>query len=261
MSRDPYREPPRERWDRARLGAERERVEERERYVRGPGYRERSVEISERRGPREFEEERTQRRFIDDEPPRRAGGGPYMVEKERERDTYYTPRDRPTLLRRQSSLDTFDRRPLHFAERERYGPPAKYYPPAEDTRPGPPPLTPVHRLPPPKRYEREYYEEEEIDSRGFPERIKEREVIRRRRRSPDAQSKRSESSVTSTESSSSADETVVSSKSKKSAKSSKSSFPKKGTTRMPARLVDRRAIIAFGYPFEEEVRRGRVVTG
>lgn len=35
---------------------------------------------------------------------------------------------------------------------------------------------------------------------------------------------------------------------------SESPFPKSGKTRMPARLVSRRAIIDLGYPFEEEVR-------
>ena len=34
----------------------------------------------------------------------------------------------------------------------------------------------------------------------------------------------------------------------------KSEFPKKGKTRMPARLVSKKAIIDLGYPFEEEVR-------
>jgi hypothetical protein len=33
----------------------------------------------------------------------------------------------------------------------------------------------------------------------------------------------------------------------------KSEFPKKGKTRIPARLVSKRAIIDLGYPFEEEV--------
>jgi hypothetical protein len=33
----------------------------------------------------------------------------------------------------------------------------------------------------------------------------------------------------------------------------RSEFPKKGKTRMPARLVSKRAIIDLGYPFEEEV--------
>jgi hypothetical protein len=36
-------------------------------------------------------------------------------------------------------------------------------------------------------------------------------------------------------------------------KTGRSSFPKRGKTRMPARMVSKRAIIELGYPFEEEV--------
>lgn len=49
----------------------------------------------------------------------------------------------------------------------------------------------------------------------------------------------------STSSSSSSEQTTV---------SVRSEFPKKGKTRMPARLVSKKAIIDLGYPFEEEVR-------
>ena len=174
-------------------------------------------------------------------------------------------------MRRQSSLDTFDRKPLtRFVEREEYGPPARYREREEyheelyrdDVRP--PVLTPIplprtRALPPPRRYaERDFREYEEIkvaepdyygddDYRGVPERVREREIIRRRRRSRSKESKRSHSVRGSVRSGS------VSSSSSSEAETVRSEFPKKGKTRMPARLVSKRAIIDLGYPFEEEV--------
>ncbi|CCD45999.1 hypothetical protein BofuT4_P050170.1 [Botrytis cinerea T4] len=88
-------------------------------------------------------------------------------ERERERDDSPPPRragGRPAFLRRQSSLDTFDRKPLVRYEREaerlrdEYGPPAR----RPDVRP--PPLTPVplpraRGLPPPRRYAERDYDE------------------------------------------------------------------------------------------------------
>ncbi len=264
---------------------ERDRFEEREsNFLRAPGggrARERSVdEIYERRGPRGYEEDRYESRQYYDEGPRHAPERPFgrdrgpsvTIEKEREREFFEREPDplprrggnRPAFLRRQSSLDTFDRKPLtRFVERdvrEEYGPPARY---REDLRaPPPPPLTPIplprtRALPPPRRhYEREY-EDIEIaepdyygdDSfRGYPERVREREIIRRKRRSRSKESRASHSvrgSVrSSSTSSSSSEETTI---------SVRSEFPKKGKTRMPARLVHKRAIIDLGYPFEEEV--------
>ena len=297
MSRDPYyggggRG---ERWDterfaierdRNRLGSEtRERFEERDsRFLRSPGFgqaRERSVgEIYERRGPRGFEEDRYEKREYYDEPrmererPFGRDRGPNItIEKERERDYYASPSPprrpsgRPAFLRRQSSLDTFDRKPLtRFAEREEYGPPARYRE-REDYREElyredahPPPFTPIplprtRALPPPRRYaERDFREYEEIkvaepdfygdeDYRGFPERVREREIIRRRRRS-----RSKERSVRGSVRSDS-----VSSSSTSEVETVRSEFPKRGKTRMPARLVNKRAIIDLGYPFEEEV--------
>jgi hypothetical protein len=291
MSHDPYRSSADdlghgrsrggERWDterftieldRNRFGGERERIEERDsRFVRESGFgrpRERSVdETYERRGPRGFEEDRYERReYYDDEPRyqrepvrERERGPSITIEKERE---YYSPSPprrapaRPALLRRQSSLDTFDRKPLARFEREEYGPPARY---RDDVRP--PPLTPIplprtRALPPPRRYaERDYYEEIKVaepdfygddDFRGYPERVREREIIRRRRRSRSRESRSHRGSVRSSSrgsasNSSSGTETV------------RSEFPKKGKTRMPARLVSKKAIIDLGYPFEEEV--------
>lgn len=280
--------------DRDRFGRERERFEERDtRVTRGGGFggggfgggrgpRERSVdEVYERDrwGPRGFEDDRYERRERDyyDEPRYERERPPWererdprsiTIEKERERE-YYSPSPpqrapaRPGLLRRQSSLDTFDRKNTlsRFVEREEYGPPARY---RREEMP-PPALTPIplpktRALPPPRRYaEREYYDEIKVaepdfygdeDFRGYPERVREREIIRRRRRSR-SRSRSRESRVShsvkgsvrssSRSSSSGSFETV------------KTEFPKRGKTRMPARLVDKRAIIDLGYPFEEEV--------
>ena len=281
MSRDPYgygRGRGGERWDSERFEIERERnrfgTETRERFddreggfTRGGGrFREHSVDEADyRRGPRGFEDDRYERRTYYDEEPRferpigRDRGQSITIEKERE---YYSPSPprrqpaRPGLLRRQSSLDTFDRRPLaRFSEREEYGPPARIY--RDDARP--PPLTPIplprtRALPPPRRYAERDYEEIKIaepdfygddEYRGYPERVREREIIRRRRRSRSRESRVSRS--VRSESVSSEESSVVS-------EVVKSEFPKKGKTRMPARLVSVKAIIDLGYPYVEEVR-------
>ncbi|KAI9051221.1 hypothetical protein LZ554_005322 [Drepanopeziza brunnea f. sp. 'monogermtubi'] len=274
--------------------SDKDRFEERESgFLRGPGRggppREHSVdEIYERRGPRVFEEDRYESRQYHDDGPRylpererpfgRNRGASVTLEKERERDFLEREPDplplprrggsRPAFLRRQSSLDTFDRKPLtRFVDREQreeYGPPARY---REDFRAPPlPPLMPIPLPrtrglpPPPRRYHEREYDDIEIaepdhygdDSfRGYPERVREREIIRRRRRSRSRDShgtSRASHSVkdsvrSSSTSSSSSEETTI---------SVRSEFPKKGKTRMPARLVQKRAIIDLGYPFEEE---------
>jgi hypothetical protein len=271
MSRDPYyyyggggggggggRARGGDRWDSDRFEQERDRDS---RFARsGPAPRERSVdehyEHYERRGPRGFDDDRDRyekRIYYDDEP---RYSRDVTIEKERERE-YYSPSPprrqpaRPGYLRRQSSLDTFDRRPLaRFSEQEEYGPPARY-------DPRPPPLTPIplprsRALPPPRRYAERDYEEIRVaepdfygddEYRGFPERVREREIIRTRRRSRSRESRVSHSVRSSSASSrSSVDESV------------RSEFPKKGKTRMPARLVSLKAIRDLGYPYEEEVR-------
>ena len=260
--------------DRNRFGPEsRERFEERDsRFDRGGGrIRERSVdEVISRRGPRGFEDDRYERRTYYEDEPRferplgRERGQSITIEKERE---YYSPSPprrqpaRPMFLRRQSSLDTFDRRPLaRFSEREEYGPPARY---RENVRP--PPLTPIplprtRGLPIPRRYEELDYEEIRVaepdfygddEYRGFPERVREREIIRRRRRSHSRESRGTSRAGNSRVSESARSESVSSSGS--SVSEVRNEFPKKGKTRMPARLVSKKAIIDLGYPFEEEV--------
>lgn len=257
-----------QRWDSERFAMERDRarfIEREDRIARRP--RERSVdEIYERRGPRGYEEDRYRERVIeyDDQPqprfmrePPRQRGQEITIEREKEREVFQSPSPprrgnaRPGFMRRQSSLDTYDRKPFPRYDREEYGPPAR----REDfgPRPGsfiPAPLPVRRALPPPRRYERDfeeikiaepdYYGDE--DYRPYPERVREREIVRTRRRSRSIE--KSVRSSRSSSSSNSGTETV---------KSVKSEFPKKGKTRMPARLVSKRAILELGYEFAEEV--------
>jgi hypothetical protein len=259
MSRDPYGDRGPQRWDADRFTRETVRYEEdrspRQGSGLGPRPRERSVdEVYERRvsGPRGYEEDdRVRERIVydDDEPRYRPKRESVTIEKEREREVFNPPprrAPRPGLLRRQSSLDTFDRRPFPRYEREEYGPPAR----REDFRPAyePPPL-PRHRaLPPPRRYaerdfeeikisEPDYYGDEEY--RPYPERVREREIIRTRRRS---RSRSRESAKSSSSYSTISSEEVVVEK----------RFPRRGKTRMPAKLVSLKAIIELGYPYEKE---------
>ncbi|KAL7802284.1 hypothetical protein V8C44DRAFT_362322 [Trichoderma aethiopicum] len=222
-----------------------------------------------------------------------------VLEKERERDREYlrdpSPR-RPTLLRRQSSLDTYDRRPLprFLDQRDELPPPAR----REDIRREdllredyhapkytPIPLPKTRGLPPARRYDERFYEDIHVEHdhldeplpRYPAERIVEREIIRekekekdkvvkeKRSRSRDSRSTkrshhrrgRSRVSKSSSRSSSISSSSSSSSSSSggttvKSAKSSKSEYPKKGKTRIPLRLVSKRALIDIGYPFVEE---------
>lgn len=289
------------RWDTERFASERDRVrfaadrEERDsRFLRATGggghTRERSYDdVYERRGPRGYEEEREHydERDYYDSPRLQREREPELGrqrsttitmerERERERDDSPPPRragGRPAFLRRQSSLDTFDRKPLVRYEREaerlrdEYGPPAR----RPDVRP--PPLTPVplpraRGLPPPRRYAERDYDEIKVaepdfygdeDFRAYPERIREREIVRRRRRSHERRgsherrSHRSHSKESRSTATRSVRSESVSSSDSGTTISVRSEFPKKGKTRMPARLVSKKAIIDLDYPFEEEV--------
>ncbi|KAG9248763.1 hypothetical protein BJ878DRAFT_286508 [Calycina marina] len=291
--------------ERSRRFEEREpaRFEERERDTRfssrsGGGFnafpprrRQHSDEDFDRRGPpsrfddrgppARFEEDRYEKKAYHDEEPRyereRERGGErtnITIEKERE---YYSPSPprrgpaRPSFMRRQSSLDTFDRKPLtRFQGREEYGPPARYR-----EEPRLPALTPIplprtRQLgPPPKsRYEERDYEEIRVaepdfygddEYRGYPERVREREIVRTKRsrskerrrsrsRSHSRESVKSRATRTVRSSSSSSAETTVS----RATTAARNEFPKKGKTRMPARLVSKRVISDLGYQFEEE---------
>ncbi|KAM0322490.1 hypothetical protein ACHAPQ_009005 [Fusarium lateritium] len=246
-----------------------------ERYDRRPGrgYYDEDDMVRDRRyygdEPRYPQPERERERERDAPPPwaRRTD----VLERERERDhpRRASPPRRPGFLRRQSSLDTFDRRPGFLHHREEYPAPAR----REDVRPRdhrdprddyrPPPYMPIplpksRGLPPPRRYgddqyddikvaEPDYYGDE--DYRSMPERVREKEYTRSRKsrgrsrdsRSTRTRSVRSESVSSSSRSSSSSGGTTV-----------KSEYPKKGKTRIPAKLVSKRALIDLGYPFFEE---------
>ncbi|KAK1755518.1 hypothetical protein QBC47DRAFT_422748 [Echria macrotheca] len=278
----------RDRWDRDRFSYEQDRDRERDRfsevrkrfeeqddrgYDRPPRVPSRPPvrDPSERR-PRRYDEEeddilireRRQVRY-DDEPkfPRRRLSPDSEFERrlmiQRERERYRSPsppRRRPgPPLRRQSSLDTFDRKPTRHFERD-FSPPSR----RDDYRIPPNVPIPLPRskaLPPPRVYaerEREFYEDIQIsDPHRFgdddfhpPERVREKEIIRERRRRSRSRSSRGtsrRSRSSSTSSSSTSGGTTI---------TARSEYPKKGKTRIPARLVSKRALIEIGYPYTEE---------
>ena len=219
-----------------------------------------------------FEREREQEGRM--EVRRRAGSPPphaaaAEVERERvviERERYRSPSPArppppPRLVRRQSSLDTFDRKPAarRYWEREREEPPRRdegRVPPYVDI-----PLPRARALPPP----RVYAERDEVrvasshvqryEDEGFPpypERVREREVVTTRRRSRSRSRARGRSRSSSESSASSAGGTVL---------MPRDEYPKKGKTRIPARLVSKRALIELSYPYVEEVRAHPVKLG
>jgi hypothetical protein len=79
--------------------------------------------------------------------------------------------------------------------------------------------------------------------------VREKEVIRTRRRS---RSRESRSSRAYSHSRRSRSTSTGSSSSDATTTTAKSEYPKKGKTRIPARLVSQRALIDLGYPFVQE---------
>ncbi|GKZ34850.1 hypothetical protein AbraIFM66950_005247 [Aspergillus brasiliensis] len=137
-----------------------------------------------------------------------------------------SPPPRPRLLRRQSSLDTFDR-PTRKIDEYYYSD----YPPRAP--PSPPPMRrrgSFHRVRSPDYYEEiriaepDYYGDEEY--REFRERDR---VVERPRRSVSRFRERMVEEV-----------------------DVEKPYPRKGKTRMPRKLVHTSAIREFGYPYEEE---------
>jgi hypothetical protein len=247
--------PPGARWDSQRFSRESE-----DRY-RGPPpgvierERERSIDIERRYDDPYSPPSRPAERFDDRyfredryEPPARRPERRYYDD-----DDFYEPRGpppggamipyrpsrpqappRPGLLRRQSSLDTFDRRPLR-----RYD-----YNDRDDFRSKPPPPVIPVPVPPsrsPPRYSRPRYAERDYEDIRIAEpdyygdeefrAYREREWTRQR-------SRRRSASSSSTE--------VEEVK--------KKTYPRKGKTRMPKRLAHTRVLFELGYPFYEEVR-------
>jgi len=153
---------------------------------------------------------------------------------------------RPQYIRRQSSLDTFDRRPMPRygdVERiERYET-HEYRPPANV--PIPLPIRERRRSPPRRFLDDEDFEEIRYDERSGRGREREdyREVEVHREKSRVRRSKSRAARSTRSSSISSFEEIQP----------SRATWGKKGKTRLPKRLVKKQAVIDLGYPYEEEV--------
>ncbi|KAJ6172176.1 hypothetical protein N7470_001243 [Penicillium chermesinum] len=202
-----------------------------DRYSRGPP-------VAERERPRRVDEERFELRLSEEDrygPPARAVGRYYeddylsqpseppVTPDRRRRRAGSSAVAPPRLIRRQSSLDTFDRIPRRKLEslelRDRAGP-----------LPHAPPPPRLH-VPSPGRYrEREVYEDIRIaepDYYGDEEfrDIRGRDTMdRRSRRSSSAARRRHEEKP----------------------------YPRKGKTRIPRKWVHVHAIMDLGYPYKEE---------
>ena len=202
--------------------------EKEERY--GPPARQYGGGAGERRERRYYEEEEEIDSF--ESSPVKGGRLGRRYEDDRRFSGGRGPPPRPgMLIRRQSSLDTFDRKPM-----PRYGPPRHRSPPEVIPVPGP---GRYRRHTPPRYHDWDYddiriaepdrYGDENF--RGWKER--EVEIMRRRRRDSSPEVKEREYGQY---------EEVVEEK----------PFPRRGRTKMSARLVNKRAIIDIGYPFEED---------
>jgi hypothetical protein len=161
---------------------------------------------------------------------------------------------RPQYIRRQSSLDTFDRRPLpRYGDVERYEREEVHEYRLPPNVPIPLPLRERRRSPPRRYREEDDFEEIRYDDhRGGRGREREdyREVEVHREKS---RVKRSKSVAKSTRSSSISSFEEI--------QPSRATFGKKGRTRMPKRLVKKQAVIDLGYPFEEEVSTNNILLG
>ena len=246
-----YRDAP-PRWDTDRFTREQEirysgPLPERERPYEGYGRR-----MEERYAPsprREADPPRFEEKFYAEErygPPARRVDRKYYEE-----DEIYAPRSpvggtmvpfrparpeappppRPGIIRRQSSLDTFDRKPTRKFEefdREVYRGP----PPPRSREPEPP------RAP---RYPEPRYAEREYDDREY--KYKEREWVSYKHRDDSPSSHGGEVREEFRE------EEVVEEFGER-----EKPFPRRGKTRMPRRLVNPRVLYDLGYPYHEEVR-------
>lgn len=223
------------RWDADRFSRERES-------------RRRGAPVAERPRPR-VEDDRFEYRLQEDDrygPPARRperiyedehlvrDAGPLVAYDERRVES---PPPRPRLLRRQSSLDTFDRVPSRKLD-EYYS--REYAPRAAPLRGPPPRARPPPPRPPRRYHDDEYYEEIRIaepeyygddEYRNYYERARPRRRSWSRSRSRG--DVRHEQLVEEVE--------------------LEKPYPRKGKTRIPKRLVHPRAIEDLGYPYQEEV--------
>ncbi|KAJ5646073.1 hypothetical protein N7490_002445 [Penicillium lividum] len=197
-----------------------------DRYSRGPPVMERERSRSR---PRRVEDERFEFRMHEEDrygPPARAPGryyedehlvhssGPLVAPDRRRRRDESPSFAPPRLIRRQSSLDTFDRIPKRKME------PAPRAPRV--------PQLPLHRPEQGRYREREVYENIRIaepDYYGDEEfrEFKERDSMHRRRSGSMARRRHEEKP-----------------------------YPRKGKTRIPRKFVHIHAILDLGYPFKEE---------
>jgi hypothetical protein len=194
-----------------------------DRYSRGPPVAERPRVVEDRFETRLREDQQYQQYG----PPARAPGRLYeddhleVAHDRPRRDVRPRPDDspsfrRPQLIRRQSSLDTFDRTPRHQMEMRTLRSPRVSAPP--------------RHLPSPGRFrEREVYEDIRIaepDYYGDEEfrEIRDRDMADHRRRSSSSVRRHVEKP-----------------------------YPRKGKTRIPRHLANRDAILQLGYPLKEEV--------
>lgn len=134
------------------------------------------------------------------------------------------PPPRPGLLRRQSSLDTFDRIPTRKLD--------EYY--SREYAPKAAPLRPPRRRSP--RRERDYYEEIHIAEPDYYGDEEYRDFFERDRRPRHRSGSRLDPRFDEI-----AEEVEI-----------EKPYPRKGKTRIPRQLVHTRAVIELGYPFREE---------
>ena len=243
-----YREAPPQRWDRDSFA--------RERDYRGPPGGDRPSYDDYRSPPRAaapvyererfYEEDRygpqgqrTERRYFEEddyyrEDPRASRGA--MIPFAPERPARPAPPVRPgQLIRRQSSLDTFDRRPQRRYDdyNDRRPPPGRYNRPGQ----GGADFDEV-RIQDPEQY----------GDNGFRE-YREREWVRSRRRSNSGSRSRSRDRRSEHR------EEIREEKIEK-------PYPRKGKTRMPRRLVHTKVLYDLGYPYYEEVSEdSRIIRG
>jgi hypothetical protein len=202
-----------------------------DRYSRGPPVVDRPRHAEERFEARFREEERygpparaPGRHYEDDHLDHPSPAGPVVAhDRHRRRDDSPSFR-RPQLLRRQSSLDTFDRIPRRKMEHLD----ARDLGPRAPRVPIPPPSR--HQFSPGRYREREVYEDIRIaepDYYGDEEfrEIRERDMVDRRRRSSSTVRRHHDEKP----------------------------YPRKGRTRIPRHLAHVHAILDLGYPFKEEV--------
>ena len=240
-----------ESWDRERL----ERVG-RQIGNRG-GFGERPIRSSRFEEPDPYYEEeprlsRSRRPDFLDEPSQAEIAGralaPYRRTSIHERDAEIPVRrpPRPKYVRRQSSLDTFDRRPL-----PRYGDqvyeeeyrPHQYVPRQIPIRSREPNLYNPPRQFREHEYESVHYHHHDHSDSDTHSKISVHQNRNKASRSVKSKTVRSSSSSSS---SSSSGVTATTLKSRK-------KIGKRGKTRIPKRLVKKEVIINFGYPYDEEV--------